>query len=162
MKIGDVGEKNKFGEYHGGYSTEYGKHVADLKECPFCNRPEKEIVLKKKYSFITTAKFPYSKNHILIIPIRHVESILDLNKEEKKEIHELIEKSLKILLKEHHNVSVLLREGELGKGKTIAHAHYNLIPDVPVSYRKQPGQQRKLLTDKEIAKIVQGLVKKFK
>ena len=103
--------------------------MESLKQCPFCNPSEKEIVLKNDLCYARYDKYPVNKGHLLIIPFRHFENYFDATKEEKTAFVELIDKAKELLDKEFHpdgyNIGI-----NVGKpaGQTILHLHIHLIP----------------------------------
>ena len=161
MKIGSVGEKNEFGEYHGGYGTEYGKYVSKLTKCPFCEKDETEILAQTKLAYVTISNFPRSTYELLVNPKRHITSLLDITSEEMMEIQKLIKKTVFILKKlGEDNISILVREGILGKGKTINHTHY-IISNAPSKLINQRSDKREQITKQEIKEIKTRLEKYY-
>ena len=66
--------------------------------CKFCKK-NTELIIEKTYAKAFFDKFPVSKGHIVIVPIRHVETIFELKDYEIREIIELIGE-IKIFLDE--------------------------------------------------------------
>ena len=50
----------------------------NAQECPFCHSKRKPIAANE-YSFAVRDSFPVSRGHALVIPTRHVASIMELN-----------------------------------------------------------------------------------
>jgi len=90
----------------------YEEYLKNLKGCPFCRLENKEILRSNKYAYLIIAKAPYTKDHLLVVPKRHVFSMADLKKEEKKYVERLLFNSLKKFHKKYKNVTVLFREGD--------------------------------------------------
>jgi diadenosine tetraphosphate (Ap4A) HIT family hydrolase len=59
--------------------------------CPFCHEKKEHMLQEGKYFFVIPARAPYSKDHILIIPKRHVNTLLTLSHAELLEMHKLID-----------------------------------------------------------------------
>jgi diadenosine tetraphosphate (Ap4A) HIT family hydrolase len=97
--------------------------------CIFCNIEEDKIILKNDLAFVINDKYPHSKGHILIIPVRHFENYFDITKDELTSINEL-------LIKSRENIDSSFKPNgynigiNVGKaaGQIIMHAHVHLIP----------------------------------
>lgn len=57
--------------------------------CKFCKK-NTELIIEKAYAKAFFDKFPVSKGHTIIVPMRHVETIFELTDHEIQEITELI------------------------------------------------------------------------
>ena len=69
-----------------------------MKNCVFCEIKKKGIFdAESKYFFVIFDRFPVSPGHALIIPKRHVESFLDLNKNEREEFWKVLRKTIKLI-----------------------------------------------------------------
>ncbi|MFA4942296.1 MAG: HIT domain-containing protein [Patescibacteria group bacterium] len=107
---------------------EYIKYLQNLTECPFCSDIQSRILLENDRAFLTYSKAPYHKNHLMIIPRRHVENIKDLTWDENIDVLTLVLAGIKSLNKiGHDDCTVLVRDGQ-ALGKSIKHLHYNIIP----------------------------------
>ncbi len=116
---------------------------------------------------VIPARAPYSKDHILIIPKRHVNMLTTLNHAELLEMHKLIDIRAKKLHKKYKGVNLLLRDG-LTKDqiikKSVNHLHIHLLANVGVhieSQKKQSPENRKWLEDKAYTKLAQTMKKTF-
>jgi len=111
---------------------------------------------------LTYAIAPYHKHHLLVIPKKHDHAILDIRKNEMADITALIRYGLSLLHKlGYHNCSVLAREGKIGKIKSIEHMHYHVVPAVALGDLDHYGKQRKVITRKEINKILSDFKKAY-
>ena len=137
----------------------YTNFLKKVKKCPFCYRKDR-FILNDKTAFLTYCLAPYSNGHLLVIPKRHVISLLDLKKEEKRDISNLVGKASEIMsFMNCKNYSILVREGELEK--SIDHLHYHIIPDHRIGDLDTKGKSRRIMTEKEIDRLVIKL-NKFK
>lgn len=96
--------------------------------CKFCKK-NTELIIEKTYAKAFFDKFPVSKGHIVIVPIRHVETIFELKDYEIREIIELIGE-IKIFLDELYSpdgYNIGTNCGEIA-GQTIDHCHIHIIP----------------------------------
>lgn len=98
-------------------------------ECIFCSIPEDKIILKNDLAFVIDDKYPHSRGHVLIIPIRHFENYFDLTKEESASINELLLVAKSYLDEKHKPVAYNIGIN-IGKaaGQIIMHSHIHLIP----------------------------------
>ena len=75
-------------------------------------------------------KYPYINGHLMIIPLRHIGKIEDLTQEERKEIFDLLEVSIKAL-KEAMNPNGFNIGANIGKAAGAGieeHFHVHVIP----------------------------------
>lgn len=136
----------------------YDDYLKTLDKCPFCNLKKQEIVRENKFARVILAKAPYHKDHLLVVPKRHVIKISQLKNNELEEISSLVFWAGKKLEKKHHNLSILYREGNKKKiGKSIDHFHVNLIPDEMIGSIEVNKNGRKVLSEKEYIKRTKEL-----
>ena len=121
--------------------------------CPFCNTPKSEIIAENEHAFITFSLSPYHKDHILVLPKRHIEKILDIKSAEEDDVYALIRKAMKMLHRlGYKDLSVLVRDGD-DSMKTVSHMHYNIIPNTRLGDIDHQGKKRMILT-KEAAEAM--------
>lgn len=135
----------------------YENFLKKNKVCPFCNLKNSEVIRKNKFAVLTLAQAPYCRDH-LIVTCRHHHLRLNLmSREEKEAVEKLIYYGMRKLHSKYKNVTVLYREGNLKEvGKSIAHLHYHLIPEMKVGAFGVHG--RKIFSDR----VFVGKVLKFK
>ena len=122
----------------------YKDFLKKKRACPFCNLSN-QIIIDNKLSFLTYALAPYSQDHLLIIPKRHVKSYLALTHQEQEDIDELLEIGAKMLKQlGYNNYSILVREGD-NKQKSVKHLHYHIIPNHRVGDLDSSGQPRTII-----------------
>ncbi len=135
----------------------YRKYVEDLKKCPFCDDVEERILAENEGAFLTYAKAPYHKYHLLVLPKRHVESIKDLTWDEDVCIMALIVAAIKTLDRYGHNDCGILARDAKSKGKSIKHLHYHIIPGGQMADISVVANERDLLTKGEEAQLREEL-----
>lgn len=138
----------------------YSDYLHTLPEgfCPFCNDIER-ILSQNESAFLTYAKAPYHKHHLLIIPKRHVLSMLEMSEQENDEIWHLIREGMQTLRNLGYvNLSVLVREGEVGLIKSVAHIHYHIIPNHRIGDLDINGEARMILSEGEIEEVSKELL----
>jgi diadenosine tetraphosphate (Ap4A) HIT family hydrolase len=124
---------------------------------------KKNILLKKgKHFTVLLARAPYTPDHLLIVPNRHLVRLWEITMEEWWTLVPLIEKWTKNLEKIHKEVNILLRDG-VANGviwKSIDHLHFHLAPDCLI-YSWSWGWNRKIYSDYALAKEVKDLKKRL-
>ena len=139
----------------------YKDFLVDEKEkpCPFCATDVKEKIIENKTAYLTFALAPYHPDHLLVVPKRHVEHILDLTDEELADIDHLEDKGWALLQKlGYKSVSFIVREGD-HSGRTVTHTHYHVIPEVRLGDVDHNGDERSILDPSEIPPLVARLRK---
>ncbi|HPJ96993.1 MAG TPA: HIT domain-containing protein [Syntrophales bacterium] len=101
--------------------------------CVFCKdslRQEDLILLEGKTAYIMLNLYPYINGHLMIIPYRHVCKLDDLAPEEKLEMFQLIDVSVKSLEDCMHpegfNVGINL--GKAAGAGVDDHVHIHVVP----------------------------------
>ncbi len=99
------------------------------KTCVFCKPKDSDIILNSSKCFIQANKYPYAGGHLMIIPKRHINTIIDLTSKEREEMFNLIDLAvyaLKLYMKpEGYNIGC-----SVGKvaGESINHLHFHVLP----------------------------------
>lgn len=140
----------------------YQKALKEIRKegiCPFCKEIQKDIIASNEYAYITPARAPYVKDHLLVVPFRHITKIKDLNPDEEEGIFDLVTLGMKLLRKIYPAVEVEYREGDNLKDaqKSIPHLHFHLLPLVKGVKFKRTG--RRFLSDKELEDEVKRIKK---
>lgn len=101
--------------------------------CPFCtiDKEKTRVVHKTALSFVALSNPHLMPGHILVIPRRHVERLVELNGEERMDLfHTLVKMQEKILQKFsrgcdiRQNMRPFLPQGRL----KVDHVHFHLQP----------------------------------
>lgn len=105
------------------------KESKNSKTCVFCNPSKKELIIESKKAYLYVNKYPYSSGHLLVIPKRHVNQIIDLTSKEREEIFNLMDLSVFALKKyispDGFNIGCAI--GEVA-GESINHLHFHVLP----------------------------------
>jgi diadenosine tetraphosphate (Ap4A) HIT family hydrolase len=126
----------------------YCDFLETLEGCPFCDEKGREV-LENETALLTYALAPYHPDHLLVIPKRHIEHFLEIEESEMRDIEDLQKLGMKLLEDiGYKNISLLVREGD-GSGKSVAHLHYHLIPEISLGNADYSGQDRIVLTTEE-------------
>ena len=107
------------------------KKLEKTHHCPFCHEKPENMLQIGKYFYVIPARAAYTKHHLLIVPRRHVNTLITLSHPEIKEMHELVDMRTRKLHKKYKDVSLLLRDGLVDPiiGKSVNHLHFHLIPN---------------------------------
>jgi diadenosine tetraphosphate (Ap4A) HIT family hydrolase len=99
------------------------------RECPFCSVAQGSIVTQTALTLTLRDAFPVSPGHTLIVPRRHVASLLDATDEEAGEIWRALRLAAADLTgrdtPDGFNVGVNVGAAA---GQTVMHLHVHLIP----------------------------------
>ncbi len=137
----------------------YKDFIKNLKECPFCKLSGNQIVKENTHSYMVLSIAPYHKHHLLIIPKRHFEKILEATPEEDTDTLSLTRDGILLLNKlGYKNYVVLVREGDKETAKSVEHIHYHVIPDTPIGMIEGQGD-RVVLTKSEMGEILNDFKK---
>ncbi|PUA31867.1 MAG: HIT family hydrolase [Candidatus Terraquivivens tikiterensis] len=106
------------------------------KECIFCtkgassNEKEDLVLFKGKRCFVMMNLYPYNTGHLMVAPYRHVGNLTELDEDERKELMELITKSVAVLQKvlnpDGFNVGINL--GRVAGAGVEGHVHFHVVP----------------------------------
>ncbi|EKE22270.1 MAG: histidine triad (HIT) protein [uncultured bacterium] len=109
----------------------YKRIFASEGECTFCSRKEVLICpsLKSNFWQVFANKFPYMDGNVMIVPVRHIEKVEDINDEEWIDFGKTLSKTQKVLgdIFEVESFNVGLNVG-LESGASIPHIHWQVIP----------------------------------
>ena len=101
--------------------------------CVFCKcsvRCDDYIMCEGKTAYVMMNRYPYVNGHLMIIPQRHVGNIEELTQEERKEIFDLLEISVKAM-KEAMNpdgFNIGVNIGKAAGAGIEEHFHVHVIP----------------------------------
>lgn len=100
-------------------------------DCVFCNcyKENTNILQRNELAFAINDKFPQSKGHVLIIPVRHFENYFDATIEEQEAMTDLLNEMKRSsdanLNPSAYNVNI---NAGRAAGQIVMHAHIHLIP----------------------------------
>ena len=122
-------------------------------ECPFCDIKKEYIVEKWKHFTVLLSRAPYTLDHIMIVPNRHLIRMWEITQEERSTLVPLIEKWMRKMVAIHGEVNLLLRDwvARWKVGKSIDHLHFHIVPDIPI-YSANSWLSRKVYTDYQLLK----------
>ena len=131
----------------------YEDFLKKPRSCPFCGGTDRHMA-ENDTAFLTYALAPYHPDHLLIVPKRHIEHILDISDKEREDVNALQMQALHMVYKlGYNNVTILVRDGS-ESGKSVPHLHYHVIPNIVLTDADHKGGTRKVLDEKEIEDLI--------
>lgn len=108
--------------------------------CPFCNQNIMKSVFYRQGNTLAIYNIaPVLPGHSLVIPEKHITSLLDLNQDEMIEFFNTAQTALQILMKAFHTDAFDWSIQEKPEaGQTIEHLHLHIVPRLKDDL-KQPG-----------------------
>ncbi len=99
------------------------------KRCIFC-KPKDYVLEKTKHSFAMLNIYPYNNGHVMIAPVRHVNSLEHLSAEELQDLMGLVVKAKKTLDKKMkpHGYNIGLNIGKAAGAGFAGHIHIHIVP----------------------------------
>lgn len=141
-----------------------------MKVCAFCDRPEDErkVVLRNELAWAFPTHTPIVPGHLLICPVRCVETIDELTSEELTALFELRAKLKSALQKTFGTIGFNYAWNEGSEaGQSVPHVHLHMIPRTegdaeiyeyePRQFLYRPGSRNITPTNElnEIAELIQ-------
>lgn len=134
----------------------YVDYIKTIDRCPFCSGIHRRIVHENEHAYLTYSLAPYHKYHLLVIPKRHVERLIDLTWSEEISIMALLSTGIKALDKlKIDDCSILVKDNY----KSVPHLHYHIIPDANVTDISEDVSVRRIITDQEEEELIRELRK---
>ncbi|MDD3008504.1 MAG: HIT domain-containing protein [Arcobacter sp.] len=123
-----------------------------LNDCKFCNIliNKDELVEINKHAFAIYDKFPVTKYHTIIMPIKHIENYFELTLNQLSSINELLHKQKENLLLLDPTIigfNIGINNGK-STGQTIKHLHIHLIPRKNNDIKNPEGGIRGIIPNK--------------
>ena len=101
--------------------------------CVFCKcsaRCDEFIVFEGRTCFVMLNRFPYVNGHLMIIPQRHLGDIEELTSEERMEMFNLLDTSVKVLREamQPQGFNVGMNLGKAAGAGIEEHVHLHIMP----------------------------------
>lgn len=114
----------------------YVKKLIPDSGCVFCQASKAKVsfdslcVYKTEHSMVLLNKFPYNSGHLLIMPIAHKGSLLDLTDFEFADLNETMRKAMRAIQEIYKPLAMNLglNQGKAAGAGIPDHLHYHLIP----------------------------------
>ena len=106
------------------------------KECIFCHKPKAEedpkhmIVYRSSLSYVIINLYPYNNGHVMVVPFRHVSSLVELNPGEIKDLFMTVQLTEKVLRSAYNpeGINIGLNLGKAAGAGIDEHLHVHLVP----------------------------------
>lgn len=103
-----------------------------IRKCPFCNKNNlkgHEIIYEDNNNLVFFSKQPVTVGHTLVIPKKHVKSLLALADKDIDKLFELVKKIAKIIHKvlKPNGLDIGTNYGRVA-GQSVDHLHVHVIP----------------------------------
>jgi len=75
-------------------------------------------------------RFPYNNGHLMVVPYRHIGDLLQLKKDEKGDLFQLIQWSVKALevVMKPHGFNIGMNLGRVAGAGVEDHLHFHVVP----------------------------------
>jgi ATP adenylyltransferase len=120
-------------------------------DCPFCYENIKSEIIERLNSVCAiNDQYPVTKDHILIVPMRHSEDFFSLTTNERRDVEALLLLMKKRISERDSSVTGFNIGANCGKsaGQTVFHAHIHLIPRRDGDTTNPRGGVRGVIPDK--------------
>ncbi|HJP17854.1 MAG TPA: HIT family protein [Nitrospinota bacterium] len=99
-------------------------------KCLFCDIDPTRVIEDYKTLYAIQDEYPVTKDHMLIIPKRHIQDYFKMSSEEENDLNELLRILRRKILEDDSSVNGFNIGMNCGvsAGQTIMHAHVHLIP----------------------------------
>ncbi len=106
-------------------------------KCVFCAAQKEELSNEKSLKvyegdkvFVVMNLYPYNNGHIMVVPRRHLSDFSELTKEERYEIADTIDLSIKALkiVSSPHGFNVGANIGKAAGAGIDQHLHFHIVP----------------------------------
>jgi histidine triad (HIT) family protein len=99
--------------------------------CVFCaivaGRSPGYVVYRDDFAVAFLDLFPFTRGHLLVVPRRHVDRLVDLPKEQYTSFLNALAEVCRRVERLSHHYNVSTNQGELA-GQIIFHLHFHVIP----------------------------------
>lgn len=120
--------------------------------CPFCAISEIEngIWHETEYFYCLYNHKPILPGHSLVIPRKHCESFVDMDKEEMEDLVHVLKFSVQTLMKAYNctGYNISLQNGEEA-GASINHIHWHVIPRKENDIEGDPSKWHAMIIESE-------------
>jgi histidine triad (HIT) family protein len=100
-----------------------------METCSLCKSIKEDkfrVFIENEHAIAMVIREPQIKGHSLVLPKRHIETMVDLTPEESKSIHCLLEEVCRKLDKVFGSISISILNGFAARSQ--AHLHYQIFP----------------------------------
>ncbi len=95
-------------------------------ECPLCDLSKQEVIYQDDYCFSIIISEPLKAGHLMVLPKRHIISLMDLNAEEAAAIANILGRLAKVFIESSDDDPIIFMNQ--GKHSTQPHIHFHILP----------------------------------
>lgn len=125
-----------FSPWRSQYIESLSKSRTEPKECVLCkaSRENKDddhfVVTRGEHCFVIMNLYPYNSGHLMIVPYRHVPSVVDLSDGEMLETMSLMRHMMKALNEVSHpdGFNIGSNVGRTAGAGIESHVHFHVVP----------------------------------
>lgn len=97
-----------------------------MDNCPLCDLSKQEIIYQDDYCYGMVIIEPLKENHLMVLPKRHVTTLMDLTADESLAINKLLGRLAKIFVESEGEDPIIFMNQ--GKHSTQPHIHFHILP----------------------------------
>ena len=139
--------------------------IPDDIECIFCAQAEgddritKLCVFEDEFLMVVLNIFPYNTGHLMVVPKKHINSMVDLSDEERNRLFSMVQRVEKLQREvvDPAGIDVGINIGEEA-GESIPHLHVQLVP----IYEKDRGFMETSLDTKVMKESLTDTLENYK
>jgi ATP adenylyltransferase len=128
--------KRLFSPWRSQYIETFSKPPADSNECILCTAHQQKdddlryIVTRGTHAYVVMNLYPYNSGHLMIVPYRHIQSLLDLSDGESLEVMQLLKRMTKALQQVSHpdGFNIGSNIGRTAGAGIDQHIHFHIVP----------------------------------
>ncbi len=105
------------------------------KKCIFCPMDrqslKRRLILRQTpFSLVMLNRFPYAYAHLMVAPVRHVDRLKNLKKQEMADIMQNLGQAIEILEEvfHPHGFNVGMNLGQVAGAGILYHLHFHIVP----------------------------------
>jgi len=104
--------------------------------CIFCKgsaRDEDLLLTECDYCYVMMNKYPYNSGHLMVVPYRHISDIEEMTSDEKREMIDLMDMSVRIMKKVMNpdGFNIGINVGKAAGAGVESHLHLHIVPRWP-------------------------------
>lgn len=103
--------------------------------CVFCHAVSADeadplVIARGTHAYVILNLFPYNSGHLMVVPVRHVASLMELSRDELVEIAELTQRAERAIAEVYapHGLNVGVNLGKAAGAGVADHLHVHLVP----------------------------------
>lgn len=101
--------------------------------CIFCKESIRDanlVLFEGETCYVTINKYPYTTGHVMVVPYRHICEMSEMTSEEKSEMMDLTDTSIRILMEEMkpEGFNVGMNLGKASGAGVDCHLHLHVVP----------------------------------